>query len=1277
MIPNLRQFKVLLKLGTFVFLLYFLTSAYSAEAAVLQSDLNQNGIDDSDETDVVMTINATLPAGEYNFNNLTVTNNAVLTLKGDLNSPEDFKGVKINAENITVENGAVLSADRQGYVYGPGAPDTPFGGANYYYGSAVYPKDLGSGRGTGNNRGGGALWITADSIDNNGRISANGDRSSSGGSIYVTVNDLTGSGVWQANGGGLDVSCSQTCGSGSGGRIAIYFATSFMTGTVEVKGGCGSYDGFSQTCAQDGTAGFFDTANNNLSVDSSWKFLASDSPFTLNDIFISDKSVVSMGSGADVTAQNILIDGASVFTLSGQETIHADSLALKGSSTITVLPERTIFLEIPDIFIEQGSRISANGKGYVRGPGTPVTENTAGASYGGKGGGAPAKPVYGSAEAPTDFGSGRGDSIRGGGAIRIIAENNLQNDGLITASSVADTATGTVNSLERGSGGSIYVTAGNLSGAGVFKADGGGTSWPFAGIAGGGGRIAIYYEDSSFSGTATAKAGVYCFYGCAPAAEDGTVVINASNPSCAVDCFSNILFLPGIMGSRLYEQDGASDNELWVSTSDTDHTRLTLDTQGKSVNNVYTKNDTQRLDGDGDETGIIDDVFSANIYQSFLDNLKKWKEEDKIIEDYAFIPYDWRLSLDDVITNGAVGTDGNLSFTNSQDFSQSFVLKKLEELQASSRNGKVIIITHSNGGLVAKALVQKLKDTNNSLYEKIDKIIFVAVPQVGTPDAMTALLHGNELGRGFIMNADRSRQLSENMPAVYNLLPSAGYFTTVDPGFAVDKLISFENKPFFNPQLSQYSFFVSDENELENYILGSDGRSEPSFNDTTHPNIGNSYLYEEAKNVHQVLDSWQPHSDTEVIQVAGWGEETLAGLDYKTYRDKNGVEYLSYTPRFIVDGDGTVVTPSALWMSDSNPNIERWWVNLERYNEDNSPDRVHRNIMEILNLRTFLQSKIEDEDSSTDPDNIVLNDDSTLESNKTRLHYTLHSPLTLGITDLQGRYTGRDPITDEVREEIPNVTFRQIGDVQFISAPDDIAYTLKLQGYEEGNFSLDVEKRQGNTITEFTSFQGIPSSDSTVANIEVVPNFVVSAAELQIDQNGDGLIDKTLQATPGGVTVYDATPPEFAFYYDTSSESFIFSATDNLDQSLNPVCGLTSCTAEDQSGNTTALFFTRQEDEDVHKVKMTQIAYGGTITALPKSVLSVEYEHEGGTITQLIQTFLQNDKKIVAVHYNPTADKSEIRLFSSDGKTVVSKKYTTGVTTINITTDKGIVKVNY
>ncbi len=331
-----------------------------------------------------------------------------------------------------------------------------------------------------------------------------------------------------------------------------------------------------------------------------------------------------------------------------------------------------------------------------------------------------------------------------------------------------------------------------------------------------------------------------------------------------------VMFFPGVMGSRLYENVNGSDQQDWVTSSDSNQAGLVLDNDGKSVKQIYTKDDTQSI-SDEVETGIVDEATAGvNIYNSFINDLRDWKTEGTI-KDYAFIPYDWRLSLDDIITSGATTTAGNLSYTNSQNFSDSFILKKLNEL--SQKSAHITLIGHSNGGLVIKALVQKLKDTNNPLYYKIDKIIFVAVPQVGTPDAIATLLHGTDLGpMGVVMSAERSRQLTENMPAAYNLLPSASYFTTVSPGLETDKVVTFDTqKDAYTNQISKYGNYVSNKDELKDYILGGDGRAKPSYSDTNSPSVGNSSLYTQAESVHNILDSWQPSTTTKVIQIAGWG----------------------------------------------------------------------------------------------------------------------------------------------------------------------------------------------------------------------------------------------------------------------------------------------------------------------------------------------------------------------------------------------------------------------
>lgn len=745
--------------------------------------------------------------------------------------------------------------------------------------------------------------------------------------------------------------------------------------------------------------------------------------------------------------------------------------------------------------------------------------------------------------------------------------------------------------------------------------------------------------------------------------------------TCTENCFSNILFFPGIMGSRLYKTEGISDNELWVSSDDSNHADLALDNQGKSIDStVHTKNDTQKLDGDGGETGIVDDVYNFNMYKSFITDLHKWKDVDHIIADYDFIPYDWRLSLNDIITNGSASPDGNLSYNQTQDFSQSFILKKLNALQKNSKSKKVTIVAHSNGGLVAKALIQKLKDTNNPLYDKIDKVILVAVPQVGTPDGFINLLHGSEVGPfGLIMKTARSRQLSENMQSVYNLFPSVAYFTAVSTIPSAD-VVSFEDKQFFNPQISKYGLYISNETELKDYILGGDGRIKPDFEDTVHPNIGNSNLYTQAETVHQMLDNWQPSVGTKVIQVAGWGEETNAGLDYKTYVDLWGNEKLSYKPRKVIDGDGTVVVPSALWMSDTDPNVERWWVDLPKYNGQVIKPRDHRDILEISNLLNFVKSKIKDE-NFVDLDNIVVNNTSTLISNDERLHYTLHSPLTLGIADTEGRYTGQDPITKEIKEEIPNVTYEKIGDVQFISTPAGVVYILSMHGYEIGDFSLDIDKQDGNSIMNSVSFQGIPSSVSTVATVNIPVDFNVTNSALNLDQNGDGIVDKTLFSSPGGTTIYNTIPPELKMVFDTNRKNVVFSAQDDSDQYATLLNAKGSITLEDNSSNTTSVLLSNTRDILTRtKLSFDRIIRNGVITLLPNTNIIYEWKESRGVMTDLNIKITINGVEKYVFSYNKEKDVTIVKE-NINGRIVVTTK--PGFVTVTAKTEGSGLRVDY
>ncbi|NCB44459.1 MAG: DUF5011 domain-containing protein, partial [Clostridia bacterium] len=476
--------------------------------------------------------NTELPAGEYFFENVTITNNATLTLLSDtVSTTSGFRGVKINATNLTVDSGSTISSDNQGFVVGPGTmTDNRSGGSyggkgdtaeeSYVYGSAIYPKDLGSGGAIQReyHKGGGAIWLeVSDTITNNGVISANGGQSSSGGSVYVNTKNLDGSGVFRANGGGL-ASTAIFYFPGGGGRTAIHYDNSSFTGDVEANYGSGHVGYPDLNVGEGGTAGLFDKKNNILYIDNDWEFTVEDSPFTIDKIVVSGMAKVRFQEDAEIDIGDFVVDEMSELILTGEEIMSINNLELRNNSWASIPTEKILKITADNLYIDGTSRISAEAKGYMYGPGTPLSEywSTTGASYGGKGGGVNSKSTYGDEKIPLDFGSGT-EGFNGGGAIELDIRGELENNGTITADGY----------WRRTSGGGIYIKTNTLLGNGNIFARGGNgiscDSWA-CDIAGGGGRIAVYYHENNFAGNISANAGDYCCYGCAPGGEHGTVV---------------------------------------------------------------------------------------------------------------------------------------------------------------------------------------------------------------------------------------------------------------------------------------------------------------------------------------------------------------------------------------------------------------------------------------------------------------------------------------------------------------------------------------------------------------------------------------------------------------------------------------------------------------------------------------------------------------------------------------------------------------------------------
>lgn len=700
-------------------------------------------------------------------------------------------------------------------------------------------------------------------------------------------------------------------------------------------------------------------------------------------------------------------------------------------------------------------------------------------------------------------------------------------------------------------------------------------------------------------------------------------------------CHSNVLFLPGIMGSRLYETNNGDEDELWFSSVGNRQERLTMNADGTSKNDVYTKDDRKRDNWEIDENGLLDDVHGNNLYQSFLDDLRGWKEEG-VFADYAFIPYDWRLSPNDVVMNGKV-INGQLSYINHQaNLTESYLYQQAKTLQATSHSGKLTLIGHSNGGLVIKAFVQKLKETNDPLFFQIDQVIFVGVPQNGTPDSIVSLLYGSKIGiLWFGISQSMTRTLGHFMPSMYHLLPSEKLFEHVV------SLIEFVGNNIDPALTERYGNKINTFAELHDFLLGKEGRSRPEEWDMYKPEVLDETLLTQAENTHAVLDTWTPAPETKVIQIAGWGLYTVSGLkvtdtklcqfnenqlvDGRPVCEDNRIESVTLRDVLTLNGDGTVLVPSALALDEGNT-VKRYWVDLREYNKAISSggilsnvDREHKNILEVDTLRPFIKSLIENSGINFQ---YISGDEPIAPSNVQYIKYEIHSPLHLTATDTEGKKIGWDSETNTIVENIQGAQYFETGEVKTLLIPKDLEHTVKLAAYAHGSFTLKIDELDGEAVVNETTFEAIPAlANSTV---DVLPASESGPIQMNIDFDGNGTVETSLETNSGTETGYenpappDITPPEISVTFDQDTQDVVWRAKDDRDQNPILVITHTEAMATDASGNVTHLPFIKYREHNTRlTVQFEKVVYNEEEVSVPKTTLVYDWQLKQDVLTDL------------------------------------------------------------
>ena len=586
-----------------------------------------------------------------------------------------------------------------------------------------------------------------------------------------------------------------------------------------------------------------------------------------------------------------------------------------------------------------------------------------------------------------------------------------------------------------------------------------------------------------------------------------------------VVCCSSVLFIPGIESSRLYS-DG---NTLWEPHRNDNVRALFLNDNGSS-------SDPEIYSG-----GPIDSAWGYSIYSSFMKFLNGLVAQGSMNEWSPF-GYDWRKSISDIV----LGNEMKATTTES-------LIDTVSRLAKNSKTGKVTIIAHSNGGLVAKYLVKTLADQGRS--DLIDSVISVAVPFLGTPEAIGGILHGDDesLAWGLILKTSVARQLGQNMASAYSLLPSASYFNQ-NPGTVID----FSSTTPTSINDGSYPQSISTGSGLSDFIVDAKNmnvRVGSSSSDISNPIKGNVSLMASAGNLHSILDTFSWPASIANWAIVGWNALTTKSLTYGG-ENKCGFYLFGWSCKTVAQheenmtnmGDGTVVSKSASYGASAIASID--------LNQTDKGKIAHGNILESSTTQAIVRNIIKENSIASIPGVTIGEPDYSKESNY--IEVSTYSNVQPHVYDTQGRHTGEivapidtDSLYKAYENNIPgsSIDITANTDTDYnthIYIPDDgQKYAINLNGTGLGGFNLDVDRVGSGKVINHAEYSGLPATPMTFAStsIQFTPyssgsgsgggsgngaTFAASLPVLAIDTDGDGKTDMNAVADATSTVTTDS-----------------------------------------------------------------------------------------------------------------------------------------------------------
>ncbi|MDP3880746.1 MAG: hypothetical protein Q8Q32_01000 [bacterium] len=488
-----------------------------------------------------------------------------------------------------------------------------------------------------------------------------------------------------------------------------------------------------------------------------------------------------------------------------------------------------------------------------------------------------------------------------------------------------------------------------------------------------------------------------------------------------------VVIIPGILGTRINNTNTGEEiwpGEIKIIGSDIGLNDLILGSDG-ITENVET------------EPAEIIKKEVKELYQPLIDQFSKYEEG----QDLIIHPYDWRKDLS----------------------SEAMLLgEEIEKAASSSVTGKVSVVAHSMGGILAKEYFRQDGDT------LVSTLVLMGSPKIGSPKAFKALNWGDNFDlsiAGIGLSAKRMKIIGQNMPSVYQLLPSREYINQEGHGYIQDRRDA--------SNLKVLSFEAINDFMLED--------PEDSRNES---------LLDLADNFHSQLDQFNFPQDKTYNIIVCQQSKTIGGF---LLYPKGKVEV------YFVDGDGTVPTLSGNYQSVAGQTY---------YALNNDLDIDHTGLVKN-GATTALARKIVEGGEPVLENGISssLADCANGELSKNKVIST-HSPVIPHFYDTSGNHTGPDENGD-IELGIPGSDYFIIRENHFGIMPEGIEFRVEIESTGIGTFDLKIKDLEGTEVVGLSTFIDIP-----IESIDQTATYQSDGETLYIDKTGDGESEDDQQLLP-------------------------------------------------------------------------------------------------------------------------------------------------------------------